>query len=189
MILGLGNPGSKYSKTRHNVGFSLLELLSEQLRLPLKKPFFKNYCQGVWSFSQGECIHLIKPLTYMNRSGDILPSLMRKTRVEVSGMIVVTDNMDLPPGRIRMKKGGSSAGHNGLKSIMGNLESADFFRLYIGVGRPEKGGSVVDHVLGDFTHEEQNLINEALKRSVNSLLNLGEKTAEQVMNEINSGKG
>ena len=161
-MAGLGNPGSKYHRTRHNVGFDLIELLSEQLVLSLKKPLFRQY-EYAGDFSGTNSLHLIKPLTYMNRSGDIMPGLLRRKKISTESLLIITDNMDLPPGKVRMKASGSSAGHNGLKSIIHNVGSGNFFRLYIGVGRPEKGTSVVDHVLGEFSGQDRVKVDESLK--------------------------
>ena len=166
----------------------MLELLSEQLLLSLKKPFLRNYSCAYWSGKGKNSLLLVEPLTYMNRSGDILPSLMKRKKAPLSGLIVVTDNMDLPPGKVRMKLGGSSAGHNGLKSIMSRTGTGDFYRLYIGVGRPEKGVSVVDHVLGEFSRENRLKMEEAVKKCAEIFLTLKDRTPGQVMNEINAGK-
>jgi PTH1 family peptidyl-tRNA hydrolase len=165
----------------------MTELLAEQLVLSLKKPIFRNY-----EFAQIEgrvnTIQLVKPLTYMNRSGDILPSLLRRKRVGMDGLIVITDNMDLPCGRVRMKAGGSSAGHNGLKSIMANTGSGEFFRLYIGVGRPAQNSTVVDHVLGEFSEENREKVTDAIARCASVFTTLRDKSPQEVMKEINAGK-
>jgi len=166
----------------------LIELLAEQLVLSMKKPIFRSY-EYAGSSAGSHSLHLVKPLTYMNRSGDILPALMNRKEVESSRLIVVTDNMDLPVGRVRMKPRGSSAGHNGLKSVMSNLGTGDFFRLYVGIGRPEGDVSVVDHVLGDFSDGESELIRSSLERCAGILTRLSEEPPEQVMNEINSSSG
>ncbi len=184
MILGLGNPGPKYEKTRHNVGFDLIELLAEQLNLFLKKPLFRNYRIASVSVG-GRRIHLVEPLTYMNRSGDVLPHLMKKYNLEISDIIVAVDNMDLLPGRIRMKSRGSSAGHNGLKSLISRAESSGFNRLYIGIGRPTGGESVVDHVLGLFSSEDRTEIDRALERCVEIFRSSAGGSLENFRNEIN----
>ena len=165
----------------------MTELLAEQLVLSLKKPFFRNY---EYALARGgeNSLHLLKPLTYMNRSGDILPSFLRRKRVEVDSMIIITDNMDLPCGRVRMKAGGSSAGHNGLKSVMANVESGDFYRLYIGVGRPAENNTVVDHVLGEFSREDRDKVHEAITRCVSAFTALRDQSPAQIMKEINAGK-
>jgi len=164
----------------------MIELLAEQLVLSLKKPLFRNY---VYARKNGgsNVLHLIKPLTYMNRSGDILPSLMHRTGTENDALIVIVDNMDLPAGRVRMKANGSSAGHNGLKSIMANIETGQFYRLYIGVGRPEQGSTVVDHVLGEFSEENRKKVDAAIERCVAVFSRIGDMTIKQLAREINAG--
>lgn len=187
MIIGLGNPGPKYEQTRHNVGFVLIELLTGQLNLLLKKPLFKNYRYA--STFIGNCrVHLVEPLTFMNRSGNILPSLISKYSLEPENILIVTDNMDLPPGRCRMKPGGSSAGHNGLKSVIHYLGTGKFFRLYVGIGRPSADLSVVDHVLGVFSSEESAQVEEAIKHAVHTIIKQSDGPMEQLLNEINSKK-
>nr|WP_230391630.1 aminoacyl-tRNA hydrolase [Oceanispirochaeta sp. M2] len=187
MIIGLGNPGSKYEQTRHNVGFDLIELLSGQLNLFLKKPLFKNY-RYASTFLGNRRVHLVEPLTFMNRSGNILPALVSKYSLKPENIIIVTDNMDLPPGRCRMKPGGSSAGHNGLKSIIQYLDTGKFFRLYVGIGRPSKDLSVVDHVLGVFPSEDYSLVQNAIVQAVKSIIAQSDAPVEQLLNEINSRK-
>ena len=187
MIIGLGNPGSKYEQTRHNVGFDLIELLSGQLNLFLKKPLFKNY-RYASTFLGNRRVHLVEPLTFMNRSGNILPALVSKYSLKPENIIIVTDNMDLPPGRCRMKPGGSSAGHNGLKSIIHYLDTGKFFRLYVGIGRPSKELSVVDHVLGVFSSDDYTLVQNAIGQAVKSIIAQSDAPVEQLLNEINSRK-
>ena len=184
MILGLGNPGPAYEQTRHNVGFDLIELLAEQLNLFLKKPFFRNYRIASGTVGKRR-IYLVQPLTYMNRSGDVLPHLMKKYDLEVPDLLVAVDNMDLVPGRLRMKAGGSSAGHNGLKSLISRAGTGDFNRLYIGIGRPTKGESVVDHVLGLFSCEDRAQVDESISRFVSILSSESEESLESFRNEIN----
>jgi PTH1 family peptidyl-tRNA hydrolase len=184
MILGLGNPGPPYEKTRHNVGFDLIELLAEQLNLFLKKPLFRNYRIASVTVND-RTIHLVQPLTFMNRSGDVLPHLMKKYGLELTDIVVAVDNMDLLPGRVRMKSRGSSAGHNGLKSFIARAGSPDFHRLYIGIGRPVKGETVVDHVLGLFEPEDRARIDEALERCSSCLRSCAGETLESFRNEIN----
>ena len=159
IVFGLGNPGPKYSKSRHNVGFMAIEKLAAQEGLSLRKRCLHSY-----KWARKDSLTLVEPLTFMNNSGIIFPHLVKgEDRV-----VVIVDNMDLPVGRIRIRQGGSAAGHNGLKSIINNI-GADFIRLYIGIGRPHEGSSVVDHVLSDFCEDEIALIDEATDRAVEAL--------------------
>ncbi len=149
LVLGLGNPGRKYENTRHNVGFLTVDALARTLDIQLKKRFLKPYIVGTSKKGAGSGMYtIIKPLTFMNRSGTILPHILNTSIYTVSDIILICDNMDLPPGEIRIKRKGSSAGHNGIKSVMEYASSGEFTRIYIGVGRPAQGISVVDHVLG-----------------------------------------
>jgi len=140
LILGLGNPGAKYANTRHNVGFDAVEACAAFFQARLRKRCFRLYRQA----KVGSFVSLVEPLTYMNNSGEVMRYF---PDVKAEDIVVVCDQMDLPPGLIRIRRGGSSAGHNGLKSLISALDSSEFTRVYIGIGRPAKGVSVVDHVL------------------------------------------
>ncbi len=184
LIVGLGNPGEQYRETRHNAGFAVIDFLSQRFNISLRKIFLKPVEIGKIQKQDAE-IFLVKPMTYMNRSGDILEYVMKKTGTNLKDFVLVCDNMDLKPGVIRLKKKGSSAGHNGIKSVIDRLETPDFARLYIGVGRSLNGESVVEHVLGCFSPEEQKLFSYSVQEAAEALLSLSGKSVIQVMNEIN----
>jgi PTH1 family peptidyl-tRNA hydrolase len=184
IVAGLGNPGPAYVKTRHNVGFLCLDRLAEREGLSFKKVLFRPFEK--LEISLGNSLFIfIKPLTFMNRSGQALWGLIRKYSLKPSQLIIVVDNMDLPPGVCRLKLKGSSAGHNGLKSIINETGSSDFIRLYIGVGRPEKGKSVIDHVLGEPTEKEKEAFDRGIKKAVDALYILSDLGPKESMNEIN----
>lgn len=143
LILGLGNPGAKYEHSRHNVGFSVIEMCAAFFQVRLKKRCFRLYRYATIR-SQDRTNLLVQPLTFMNNSGAIAKHFRSQA---CSDMIVVLDQMDLPMGMIRIREGGSSAGHNGLKSLIEEFGCSDFVRIYVGIGRPAPGVSVVDHVL------------------------------------------
>ncbi len=184
LIVGLGNPGEQYRETRHNAGFAVIDFLSQRFNISLRKIFLKPVEIGKIQKQDAE-IFLVKPMTYMNRSGDILEYVMKKTGTNLKDFVLVCDNMDLKPGVIRLKKKGSSAGHNGIKSVIDRLETPEFARLYIGVGRSLNGESVVEHVLGCFSPEEQKLFSYSVQEAAEALLSLSGKSVIQVMNEIN----
>jgi len=193
-IAGLGNPGDDYRKTRHNVGFLTLDILSSRYAAAWKKPLFRkleyavvhNPCPAEERTSgTHESLLLIRPLTFMNRSGEVLPKMMRKFGIDIDSICIACDNLDIPAGSIRIKKGGGSAGHNGLKSVITFLGSADFIRVYIGIGRPQKGDDIVSHVLGVPDAEEQKLLDEGILKASDALADLSSKSIEQVMNEYN----
>ncbi len=143
LILGLGNPGTKYEHSRHNVGFAVIEECAAFFQARLKKRCFRLY-RYTKITQQEQVTLLVQPLTYMNNSGAIARYFPKQS---CSDMIVVLDQMDLPMGMIRIREGGSSAGHNGLKSLISEFGCSDFVRIYVGIGRPAPGVSVVDHVL------------------------------------------
>lgn len=183
-IIGLGNPGERYQKTRHNVGFLTLDLLQKRFDLVWKKPFCRNYKIARSKISDTSILY-IQPLTYMNNSGQVLPYLIDRYQLAPEHICIICDNMDLAPGTIRIKQGGGTAGHNGLKSLIGFLGSNAFIRVYIGIGRPLKGQSVVDHVLGVPDAEEMSLLENAIVKAADAVIKLAENPPEKVMNEYN----
>lgn len=178
LILGLGNPGERYRGTRHNVGFALVDRLAERFGLVPRRPLFRKFELA------GGPILLCKPLTYMNRSGDVIPYLLR--RFDPETICPVVDNMDLPPGEVRMKTRGTSSNHNGLKSVERALGGVDFPRIYIGIGRPAKGVDVIEHVLGTPAAEDAPAIDDAIRRLVEVLAENADRTAEQLATAINA---
>ncbi len=180
LAAGLGNPGAHYAATRHNVGFRALGHFGVKLRRPL----FNRFEYGVYPHAGGS-VGLLRPLTYMNRSGEAVQRVIRLSGLESKQLVVLCDNIDLEPGVIRLKRGGSSAGHKGLKSIIAALGSEDFARIYIGIGRPEHAASVVEHVLGVPDASEAAQINDACRRAAQAVLRLAECELSQVMNEFN----
>ncbi len=163
IVVGLGNPGPKYSYTRHNVGFRVIEKCAALLDTKLHKRFFRLYNEA--KLKNGNI--LVEPLTYMNNSGTVFTYFSTESR----DFVVIVDQMDLPVGKIKIKRGGSSAGHNGLKSII-NSVGPDFLRIYVGVGRPGEGVSVVDHVLSEFSSSENDLLGEAINRAAAAVIDL-----------------
>ena len=161
--MGLGNPGPDYRDTRHNAGFWFLDQWAASRGLVFKKAWFQPY---VWcSLVQGgHQIFFVKPMTYMNLSGTVLPVLLQKFRASPDDLLVVFDQMDLPPGRVRLKPKGSHAGHNGLRSVETALGSSDYYRLAIGIGRPAR--DILDYVLGTPDAGERAAIDAAVARSV-----------------------
>lgn len=151
LIAGLGNPGTKYQWTRHNAGFLVLDRLAEIIRVSVDRTKFGSlYGEGSWS---GNRLVLLKPQTFMNLSGRAVAEAARFFKIPPADIIVVHDDLDLPFGQIRLKSGGGHGGHNGLRSIIAELGSADFLRLRVGIGRPDKG-SAEKYVLTPFSAED-----------------------------------
>lgn len=188
VVIGLGNPGPAYARTRHNVGFIVADSLASHLGLSFRKPLFCSYLYAPGAAAggaAGSVIHLVKPLTFMNRSGKAARVALRRAGESPESMVAVCDTLDLPAGAVRLKRGGSSAGHRGLSSIIEYLGSEQFLRLYVGIGRPEEKSQVVEFVLSAFTEEELPLIDTAVSRARDALLSLSARGPEEIMNELN----
>ena len=187
IVIGLGNPGERYRYTRHNVGFMVIDHLAERCGIPLKKKLFRPVRTGEGLY-RGKSLLLVKPLTFMNRSGEILPWLLEKYRGKTSEILIIADHLDLPNGSLRLREKGSSGGQRGLNSIIEFLETKDFPRLFIGIGRPREGTTVVDHVLGEAQGEESAVLEAACRRAAEAVLDLLETPIHRVMNDINRRK-
>ena len=160
IIAGLGNPGAEYAQTKHNVGFMLVDALAERLNAPAwKEDFFSAITEVRIA---GEKVFLVKPLTYMNNSGEALGPMLSYYKTDADDLVVVHDDMDIPVGTVRIRKKGSSGGHNGIKSILTHVGSEDFARVRIGIGRPPAGWTVINHVLAPFSSEDAPKIRAAI---------------------------
>lgn len=164
LIVGLGNPGAEYEDTRHNAGFWLCERLAAKLGVALKR---ESRFHGIAGRTH-EQTWLLMPQTFMNCSGQAVAALARFYRIPPADMLVLHDELDLPPGALRLKFGGGLGGHNGLKDIAAHLGTQDFWRLRIGVGHPGDRNQVVDYVLKKPRSEERSLIEEALDRALDA---------------------
>ncbi|MCH1626935.1 aminoacyl-tRNA hydrolase [Ferdinandcohnia quinoae] len=184
LIVGLGNPGRQYEETRHNVGFKAIDRLSDKLNIPVDKSKFNGiYGQGM---IMGEKVLILKPLTYMNLSGESLRPLMDYYDINVEDILVVYDELDLPVGKIRLREKGSAGGHNGMKSIIHHLGTQEFKRIRIGVDRPKNGMNIADYVLGRFSAEEVNEVRDSIERSAEACEKWLTTEFLQVMNTFNS---
>ncbi|MGE5373085.1 MAG: aminoacyl-tRNA hydrolase [Solirubrobacterales bacterium] len=182
LIVGLGNPGPEYKGTRHNIGFTVVEELARSLGVK-KERTASQAMVGEASYL-GETVLIAKPLTYMNLSGRAVKSLIQKNRIAPPELIVISDDLDLELGRIRIRPGGGSGGQKGLKSIMQELGTNEFSRLRIGIGRPI-GDEVVDYVLTRFNREESEIIQASVTRAAEALKTWIESGIERAMNEFN----
>ena len=183
IIAGLGNPGRKFEHNRHNVGFMLLNRLSNKLGESFGKVEAKALvCKTTY---QGERIILIKPQTYMNNSGKSVSSLVRFYQVSLENLLVTYDDVDLPFGVLRLRPFGGSAGQNGMHSIIERLGTEDFPRMRIGTGRPPGRMDAADYVLQDFTAQETELLNDILDRGVEAVLAFISSGIDMAMNAFN----
>jgi len=182
LIVGLGNPGREYSETRHNAGFRVINRFAAKHSMKFRKKLFKPYLIAEKQFGDNRII-LIKPYTYMNLSGQVLPHVFKSTRTGIENILVITDQIDLSPGQIRYKTKGSDGGHRGLRSIVGVTGTSDFKRIYIGIGRPDEG--VPDHVLGIPSDQDRKDIEKAEIKASDYLMDFLTKKTDILMNEIN----
>lgn len=186
LVVGLGNPGKVYSSSRHNIGFFAVKLLAETLKNRFKKDIgtFSLVCR-IKSDSQN--IILALPLTFMNLSGIAVKALLSKYRLSLDDLLVVCDDLDLEIGRIKIKPGGSSAGHRGLKSIQDTVGSGDFSRLRIGISRPpDRNLPVTEYVLASFTKKELAQVKIITRKAADCCYTWVTNGIDRTMNEFNS---
>ena len=187
LIVGLGNPGREYEKTRHNAGFRAMDILAQKLGCkPDKLKYQGFYCQVNY---QGKKLLLLKPQTFMNLSGRSVAPLAAFFKVPAKNIIVMFDDISLPPGRLRIRADGSAGGHNGIKSIIAELGNQDFPRVKIGVGaKPHPDFDLADWVLSAFTAQEEKALQPALERAADAALAIIDHGVPEAANRFNGSK-
>ena len=190
LIVGLGNPGFLYTRNRHNVGFMCVSHLAKVQKIPFDRKQGQART-GIGNIS-GHLAVLARPQTYMNASGESVSALMKKLNVSAADLIVIHDDLDLPVGKIRLRLGGSSGGHKGIDSIIARTGTQDFYRVRVGIGRPEteanavdKESVVIDYVLRDFTHEEKKIIDMVIPEVSEAIAFLLAEGLTAAMNKYN----
>jgi PTH1 family peptidyl-tRNA hydrolase len=183
IIVGLGNPGKKYERTRHNAGFLALDEFARNVRADVTQE--KYHAVIGKAEMNGQQILLVKPDTFMNASGRAVAAALRETYSAVPDLIVVHDELDLVPGSVRIKVGGGHNGHNGLRSIIEFLGTPDFVRVRIGIGRPAPGAPSADYVLSPFSPEERKQLPDILARAAEAINAIILHGATQAMNQFN----
>ncbi|MFS0577344.1 aminoacyl-tRNA hydrolase [Sporosarcina sp. 179-K 3D1 HS] len=183
MIIGLGNPGKQYEKTRHNIGFHVIDELANRWGSPIMQTKF-NGMYAIIHRPEGK-VMLVKPLTYMNLSGECVRPLMDYYDVTPEEIVVIYDDLDLPAGTIRLRQKGSAGGHNGMKSLIAHLGTDTFNRIRVGIDRPASGMKVADYVLSSFGKEEQPIMAEVAKKSASACEAWLGKPFLEVMNQFN----
>tara|TARA_Y100001968_G_scaffold324982_1_gene365434 strand:+ start:351 stop:965 length:615 start_codon:yes stop_codon:yes gene_type:complete len=189
-IIGLGNPEKKYSNTRHNIGFLLIEELLNKYNL---KATLKNKLKSYYSeyILDGIKYHLFMPNTYMNNSGEAIRSILKWYGIELKDILIIVDDIDIPLGKIRFRKQGSSGGHNGLKSIIKTINSQEFKRIRIGIGSPpliegNRDYDTVSHVLGKISKEENEILKKVFRKTIESCEKLNINNEDSIICELNS---
>ncbi len=186
LIVGLGNPGKDYARTRHNAGFIVLDYVANKDQITISNR--ERLCLTGSGEIENQLVTLAKPRTYMNLSGEAVRRLTTKYNVKPESIIVIHDDLDLKTGQIRLRRGGSSAGHKGINSIIRALGTLEFIRLRIGIGRPDNNTTeedIVDYVLGNFTSQEATLMEKSLPRISEALKSLLTDGIDIAMNRFN----
>lgn len=182
LIVGLGNPGKEYENTRHNVGFMVMDRLADVLNVSISSSKFKG--EYVKLKYKGEDVILLKPMTYMNSSGESVIQVMNYFKIDVNDLLVVYDDMDMPTGKLRLRESGSAGGHNGVKSIIAHVGTQTFKRIRVGIDKHPRI-KVIDYVLGHFQKDEQPLIDEGIEQAVKAIECFLEKDFVAAMNNYN----
>jgi PTH1 family peptidyl-tRNA hydrolase len=183
IIVGLGNPGPEYAKTRHNIGWMVIDAFGAKFRIRIDK-HEKDAMTGGGRVAGGSVL-VAKPQTYMNQSGDAIRLLVNAYAESLDDLIVVYDDIDLPLGKLRIKPNGGPGTHNGMRSIVAALETEKFARLRIGIGGVDSSGRLRDYVLGEIAPDEEAAINRAIERSVDALVLFVRGDLKRAMNEFN----
>ncbi len=186
LIAGLGNPTKEYDKTRHNVGFSVIDVLADRHRIDVSERKFKGLCgRGV---IEGQKVILIKPQTFMNLSGESIRAAMDYYKIAPEEIIVIYDDISLDPGQLRIRLKGSAGGHNGIKNIIAHLGTQEFPRIKVGVGAKPPRMDLADYVLSRFGSGEQKLMDEAFQEAAEAVSAMLTDGAERAMNHYNAKK-
>ena len=184
IIVGLGNPGKQYERTRHNVGFDTIDVLAERYRISVDAKKYKAlYGKGM---IEGNKVILAKPQTYMNLSGESVRELIDFYKIdEAEELIVIYDDISLEPGQLRLRAKGSAGGHNGIKNIIAHLGGQEFKRIKVGVGEKPKGYDLADYVLSRFSKEERQRVDASLERAADAAVKIITDDMASAMNEYN----
>lgn len=183
LVVGLGNPGSQYEFTKHNVGFLTVDYLADKLNIKINKLKFK----GLFAKEkiENEDVVLLKPQTYMNLSGESVRDFANFFKIPPENIIVVVDDVDLPMGKIRIRKKGSAGTHNGMKSIIYQLQSDNFIRIKVGIEREGRKDDLADYVLKGFSKDEVPIMEESMERAAKAVLEILKKGPDVAMNKFN----
>ena len=188
LLVGLGNPGQQYDRTRHNIGFEVIDALAQRWQIPLAKT---QKFQGYFGEGHitGQKIRLLKPTTFMNLSGQSIRSVVDWYKLSPTAVLLIYDDMDLPVGRLRLRLKGSAGGHNGMKSTIAHLGTPEFPRLRLGIGSPRDPNrpkdTTISHVLGKFAPDEQEPVQDAIDQALKAIETIYQHGIETAMNRFN----
>ena len=183
IIVGLGNPGKKYENTRHNLGYKVIDLLSEKLKVNINKEKMEGqYGTGKY---EDEKIILVKPLTYMNLSGNCVTQFLKYYKAIPEDLIVIYDDIDIAVGKIRIKPSGSPGTHNGMKDITSKIGTKEFARVRVGSGKPTEEIDLADYVLSNFKKEEKEEVTKSIEKAADAIVNILKDGIDDSMNKYN----
>ena len=183
LIVGLGNPGNEYDRTRHNMGFHVINKLASEYKIELSRNKFNGiYGSGI---IEGEKVILLKPQTYMNSSGESIIEYKNFYKLNDENILVVYDDIDIEPGEIRIRRKGSPGSHNGMKSVVHFLNSEDFPRVRVGIGKPREENELIEYVVGFVKEEEWKLLNEGIDKAKNAIVQILKDGIDRAMNLYN----
>jgi len=183
LIVGLGNPEADYSKTRHNMGFNTINKIAEKYGIQMnKKKFDSLYGEG---FIEKEKVILLKPQTYMNLSGKAMIQVINFYKIDLENVCVIYDDMDVNPGEIKIRKKGGPGSHNGMKSVIAELNSEEFARIRVGIGTPEFKGDMINYVIGAIPEEEQKILDEGTTKAKEAMISILKEGIDKAMNKFN----
>lgn len=183
LIVGLGNPEEDYSKTRHNMGFNVINAIANEYQIKITKNKFDGlYADGV---IENKKVILLKPQTFMNLSGKSIIQLVNFYKIELENIIVIYDDIDVEKGKIKIRKQGSAGSHNGMKSVIEELGTESFIRIRVGIGKPEYKNDMINYVIGAISEEEQNILNAGVKKAKEAVIEILENGVDIAMNKYN----
>ena len=183
LIIGLGNPEPEYAKTRHNMGFDVINKLAEKFEIQVNKSKFKGV-YGVGNINSEKLV-LLKPQTFMNLSGESVQEFVNFYKIEKNRIIVIYDDIDTNPGKIRIRKSGGPGTHNGMKSVVECLGTSDFMRVRVGVGMPEFKGDLINYVIGHINDEQYNVLKDGINLAEQAIEEILKNGVDMAMNKFN----
>ena len=183
LIIGLGNPEEEYSKTRHNMGFNAINKIADQYGIKVNKSKFQGLYES--AIIEGKKVMLIKPQTYMNLSGECIKQFVDFYKIQKEEILVIYDDMDIEPGKIKIRKKGGAGGHNGMKSIIKMLGTEEFARIRTGIGRPKHSGDDIKYVIGAIPEEEIPKLDEGVEKAKEAVIEILKNGIDSAMNKLN----
>lgn len=186
LIVGLGNPETDYSKTRHNMGFNVINKISKEYGIEVNKSKFKSLMGS--GIINNEKVILLKPQTFMNLSGEALIEAMNFYKISEDELIIIYDDIDIDPGNIRIRKSGSSGTHNGMKSIIEHIKTEKFCRVRVGIGKPKEHIDMINHVIGYVPEEEMKMLDKGVEMAKDAVIEIIKNNVDSAMNKYNKKK-